>query len=163
MNKLLGELTPRAGRLVIELSRVSFCDASGVAVLIGTGRRARLLGGILRLAAPALPVLAALRISSMLRQFEVFPTVSAATAASGLPGTSLTPAPDHPRSAAAGAGQVPSTLETGTPDGHGLRVAVASLLAHSDASRGADPNRRFTGPLRALARAQAEGTRLPSP
>ena len=36
---------------VIDLSKVSHCDASGLAVLIGTGRRARLLGGFLRLAA----------------------------------------------------------------------------------------------------------------
>ena len=155
--QLLGELTPRASRLVIELSQVSFCDASGVAVLVGTGRRAGLLGGILRLAAPALPVMAALRISSMIRQFDVFPTISAATAAGGMPSASLTLVCDHPGSAAVCAGQALSTPEAGTPDGHGLREAVTSLLAHSDAWRDADPNRRFTGPLRALERAQADG------
>jgi anti-anti-sigma factor len=49
--QLLGLLRSGSSRLVIDLSEVSHCDASGLAVLIGTGRRARLLGGFLRLAA----------------------------------------------------------------------------------------------------------------
>src|SRR5437764_13374672 len=38
--QLLGLLRPGSSRLVIDLSKVSHCDASGLAVLIGTGRRA---------------------------------------------------------------------------------------------------------------------------
>jgi anti-sigma B factor antagonist len=49
--QLAGLLRAGCSRLVIDLSKVSHCDASGLAVLIGTGRRARLLGGFLRLAA----------------------------------------------------------------------------------------------------------------
>jgi anti-anti-sigma factor len=49
--QLAGLLPAGCSRLVIDLSRVSHCDASGLAVLIGIGRRARLLGGFLRLAA----------------------------------------------------------------------------------------------------------------
>jgi anti-anti-sigma factor len=49
--QLAGLLRADCSRLVIDLSKVSHCDASGLAVLIGTGRRARLLGGFLRLAA----------------------------------------------------------------------------------------------------------------
>jgi anti-anti-sigma factor len=49
--QLLGLLRSGSSRLVIDLSEVSHWDASGLAVLIGTGRRARLLGGFLRLAA----------------------------------------------------------------------------------------------------------------
>ena len=49
--QLLRLLRPGSSRLVIDLPKVSHCDASGLAVLIGTGRRARLLGGFLRLAA----------------------------------------------------------------------------------------------------------------
>jgi anti-anti-sigma factor len=78
--QLRGLLSPRASRLIIDLSNVSFCDASGLAVLVGTGRRARLLGGVLRLAAPAPAVASALRSSGLLPQFEVFPTVLAAAA-----------------------------------------------------------------------------------
>ena len=46
-------LGPDASRMVVDLSGVTFCDASGLAVLIGIRRRAGLLGGVLRLAAPA--------------------------------------------------------------------------------------------------------------
>lgn len=78
--RLAGLLRPRGSELVIDLSKVSFCDSSGLAVLVGTGRRARALGGALRLAAPAPAVASALRLSGLLRQFDVFPTVVAATA-----------------------------------------------------------------------------------
>ncbi len=76
--QLLGVLRPDTRRLIVDLSHVSFCDASGLAVLVGTNRRVRLLGGVLRLAAPAPPVLEALRITGLDLQFDIFPTVSAA-------------------------------------------------------------------------------------
>ena len=41
------------------------------------------------------------------------------------------------------------------PDTNDLRDAVTAVLAHADAWRDADPNRRFTPTLRALARAHA--------
>jgi anti-sigma B factor antagonist len=71
-------LRPAASRLVINLSAVRYADASGLAVLAGTGRRARLLGGFLRLAAPALAVASVLRLTGMHRQLDTFPTVQAA-------------------------------------------------------------------------------------
>ncbi len=43
------------------------------------------------------------------------------------------------------------------PDADDLGVAVTALLAHADAWRDADPNRRLTSLLRALARAEARG------
>jgi anti-anti-sigma factor len=49
--QLLSLLRPGSSRLFIDLSRVSLCDASVLAVLVGISRRARLLGGFLRLAA----------------------------------------------------------------------------------------------------------------
>jgi anti-anti-sigma factor len=79
--QLLAVLTPRASRLVIELSGISLCDNSGLAVLVSTGRRAALLGGLLRVVAPSSPVDVALRESGLLRLFEIFPTVAAATRA----------------------------------------------------------------------------------
>ena len=65
---------------VIDLSKVSQCDASGLAVLIGTGRRARLLGGFLRLAAVSPQVDQGLHVTELRQHLGVFPTVQAAAA-----------------------------------------------------------------------------------
>jgi anti-anti-sigma factor len=78
--QLLGLLRPGSSRLVIDLSKVSHCDAPGLAVLIGTGRRARLLGGFLRLAAVSPQVDQGLHITGLRQHLGVFPTVQAATA-----------------------------------------------------------------------------------
>lgn len=71
-------LRPAASRLVLDLSLVSNIDAGGLAVLVGTGRRARLLGGSLRLAAVGPAVGTALRAAGLDRLFEIFPTVRSA-------------------------------------------------------------------------------------
>ncbi|HEX9357316.1 MAG TPA: STAS domain-containing protein [Streptosporangiaceae bacterium] len=81
--QLLGLLRPDAGRLVLDLSRVTFCDASGLAVLIGTSHRARRLGGFLRLAAVSPQVDRVLDLTGLRRHLTVFPTVRDATAAPG--------------------------------------------------------------------------------
>jgi anti-sigma B factor antagonist len=168
--QLLGLLGPHASRIVIDLSGVTFCDASGLAVLVGTSRRAWLLGGVLRLAAPAPPVVSVLRLTGLDSHFEVFATVSAATvsAAAGAPGQLGVPDPSLRR-------QVPmSQLSTrpassgGPPrrragaDNGDVHKAVTALLAQADAWRDADPDRRLTRPLRALAgaHASADGTGL---
>ena len=88
--QLLGLLRPGFSRLVLDLSRVSFCDASGLAVLVGTGRRARLLGGFLRLAAVPPQVNRVLRLTGLHQHLPIFPTVWAATSA---------PGPGHARAA----------------------------------------------------------------
>ncbi len=79
--QLLGVLRPGSSRLVLDLSQVSFCDASGLAVLIGTGRRARLLGGFLRLAAVSPQAARVLSITGLDRHLPVYPTVGAAASA----------------------------------------------------------------------------------
>ena len=81
--QLLGLLRPAASRLVIDLSRVSYADASGLAVLVGTGRRAGLLGGYMRLAAPAPGVANVLRITGLHLRLDIFPTVQAAITSPG--------------------------------------------------------------------------------
>jgi anti-sigma B factor antagonist len=83
--RLLALLRPTSGRLIIDLSRVSFCDTSGLAVLIGTRRRATLLGGFLRLAAVPPEVSQVLRSSGLDRYLATFPTVSAAASAASTP------------------------------------------------------------------------------
>ncbi len=158
--QLLSVLGPRASRLVVDLSEVSFCDASGLAVLVGIGRRARLLGGALRLAAPTHEFIAALRSSCLLGQFEIFPTVLAATTAQ--------PQPAEYRAQAGTRRQIRSRIANGgpltqnltppaanAPDPSDLGEAVTAILAHADAWRDADPDRRFTSTLQDLARARA--------
>jgi anti-sigma B factor antagonist len=71
-------LRPASSRLVMDMSLVSHVDADGLAFLVGTGRRARLLGGSLRLAAVTPAVSAALRVAGLDRFLEVFPTVQSA-------------------------------------------------------------------------------------
>ena len=76
--QLLGLLRPAASRLIIDLSAVSYADTSGLTVLVGTGHRAGLLGGYLRLAAPSPEVARALSITGLNRHLDIFPTVHAA-------------------------------------------------------------------------------------
>ena len=84
--QILG-LLRAASHLIIDLSAVEHADASGLATLVGSGRRARLLGGTLRLAAPSPEVARVLSASGMNRHLDIFPTIRAAiTGQSKLPG-----------------------------------------------------------------------------
>lgn len=74
--KVRGLLRPGASRLIIDLSAVEFADASGLAVLVGTGRRAGLLGGWLRLASPTPEVAAVLSATGLDRHLATFPAVA---------------------------------------------------------------------------------------
>ncbi len=78
--QLLSLIRPSASQLIIDLSAVERADASGLAVLVAGGRRARLLGGSLRLAAPSPEVAAALAVTGMSQHLDVFPTLRAAMA-----------------------------------------------------------------------------------
>ncbi len=72
------DCSPVAGsRLVTGLSRTSCRDASGLAVLMSTGRRAG-LPGLSRPAAPAPPVARLLRITGPGRQIDIFSHCQAA-------------------------------------------------------------------------------------
>lgn len=154
--ELLNLLRPGAIHLVIDLSAIRYADASGLAVLVGTQRRALLLGGSLRLAAPQPEVARVLGVTGVGRHLEVYSTVQAAMAGrepvagtalmgTGMAGTGM---------AALAARALP--LRRGIHDGADsgeLRAAIAALLANADAWRDADPRRRFSSALRALAQA----------
>jgi anti-anti-sigma factor len=142
--RLLSLLRPGACRLVIDMSAVRYADASGLAVLVSTQRRAVLLGGELRLAAPRPEVAGALALTGLSSHLAAYPTVRAAVAGRK-PGPAVTVAPTLPVQAQA----VPGA------DGGELQAAVAALLASADAWRDADPRRRFSPALRALAQADA--------
>jgi anti-sigma B factor antagonist len=76
--QLLRLLRPSASRLVLDLTLVSDIDAAGLAVLVGTERRARLLGGSLRLAAARPAVSMAVHAAGLDWLLGAFPTVQAA-------------------------------------------------------------------------------------
>lgn len=76
--RILTILASTAGPVIIDLSAVSFCDASGLALLVGTQRRAGLHGVPLTLAAPRPNVAKLLRVTGLDRVFAVHPTLAAA-------------------------------------------------------------------------------------
>jgi anti-anti-sigma factor len=78
--RLIGVLHPGTRLLILDLSRVPSCDPAGLAVLIGTQRRARLLGIVVRLVAPSLPVARLLRTTGLDRSLTICPDLPAALA-----------------------------------------------------------------------------------
>lgn len=64
--------------VIIDLSGVSFCDATGLALLVGARRRARLHGLILTLAAPRPHVSRLLHITGLHRVFTIHATLAMA-------------------------------------------------------------------------------------
>ena len=78
LREQLRSLLSAASQVIIDLSAVERADASGLAVLVGSGRRARLLGGSLRLAAPSPEVAGVLSATGLSQHLETFPTVRAA-------------------------------------------------------------------------------------
>jgi anti-anti-sigma factor len=78
--RLIDVLHRGASPLIIDLSRVPSGDEAGLAVLIGTQRRARLLGSEMLLAAPSRGVAELLRSTGLHRHFTVYPDIPAALA-----------------------------------------------------------------------------------
>jgi anti-anti-sigma factor len=113
--QLLGLLQVGSSRLSIDLTKVSLCDTSGLAVLVGIGRRARLLGGFLHLAAVSPQADRVLRITGLHRHLPISPPSTPPQPTAPTPGTAeLVRSPKLPltsgRSWAPGAG--PSSPET---------------------------------------------------
>lgn len=148
--ELLGLLRLAVGRLVIDLSAVGYADASGVAVLVGTGRRAGLLGGWLRLAAPAPEVARVLSVTGLSLHLAIFPTVEEAITGAVGPRTGF-----PGRGACIEQVRPPSARVRRRADDGELRAAVGALLAHADAWRDADPSRRIAPAFRMLMLAHA--------
>ena len=64
--------------LIVDLSGITFCDSSGLTAFLGIARRAALLHGELRLAAPTDQMRKILHITGIDRWYPVRPTVQAA-------------------------------------------------------------------------------------
>ena len=150
--RLLSLLRPDASRLVIDMSAVRYADASGLAVLVSTQRRAVLLGGTLRLAAMQPEVARVLTVTGFSRRLAAYPTVQAAIAGRKLSIRTVLLVTSQAVTVHALLAKAQAELG---PDSGELRAAVAALLANADAWRDADPRRRFSPALRALAQAYA--------
>ncbi|GLZ09721.1 hypothetical protein Acsp03_71870 [Actinomadura sp. NBRC 104412] len=74
--QLIAALRPRTGPLILDLSGVSFCDAAGLAVLIGIQRRAVARGIVMLLAAPGPRLSALLELTGLDRGLSVHQTVT---------------------------------------------------------------------------------------
>jgi anti-anti-sigma factor len=74
--RLLGLLRPGVRLLIIDLSGVSFSDVAGLAVLIGTQRRATARGIVVRLVAPGPQVVKLLRITGLDRRLTICATLA---------------------------------------------------------------------------------------
>jgi anti-anti-sigma factor len=83
--RLIDVLHRDANPLILDLSGVRSCDEAGLAVLIGTQRRARLLGSVVLLAAPSVPVAELLRSTGLHRHFTICPGIPAALAHASSP------------------------------------------------------------------------------
>lgn len=150
--RLLSLLRPGAIRLIVDMSAVRYADASGLEVLVNTRRRAVLLGGSLHLAALRPEVARVLTANGLSRCLGTYPTVQAAIA-DRMPGIRTAPPGIDPAVVTADV-PVQAQGEPGADSGE-LQAAVAALLANGDAWHDADPRRRFSPALRALAQAYA--------
>jgi anti-sigma B factor antagonist len=74
--RLHSTLRPGVMLLIIDLSGVSSCDTGGLAVLVGTQRRARARGIAVCLAAPGHQVVELLRSSGLDRSFTICATLA---------------------------------------------------------------------------------------
>ncbi|MQA78700.1 MAG: STAS domain-containing protein [Streptosporangiales bacterium] len=68
----------RTDRLILDLAAVTRCDISTLAVLVGTQRRARLLGTTFHLAAPGPELAALLNVTGLDRSLTILPTLARA-------------------------------------------------------------------------------------
>ncbi|HEY0937204.1 MAG TPA: STAS domain-containing protein [Trebonia sp.] len=81
--QLTGVLQRGTSLLILDLSLVPACDAAGLAVLVGTQRRARLAGIAVCLVDPSLPVWKVLRSTGLDRTFTICDDRPSALAAGG--------------------------------------------------------------------------------
>ena len=92
--RLFSVFRPGMRLLIIDLSGVSFCDVSALAVLVGTQRRAARLGVTVRLAAPRPQMTQLLHVTGLDEHFTVCAALDdALSVRSGRPLTAVSFAP----------------------------------------------------------------------
>jgi anti-anti-sigma factor len=82
LGALAEEIERGRPRIVLDMSRVSFCDSTGLGVLVQVRQRVVEVDGWLRLAGPTEPVRRALEITNLDRLIPAYPTVAEAFDAS---------------------------------------------------------------------------------
>jgi anti-sigma B factor antagonist len=75
-------------RLVLDLTDLSFCDSTGLSVLVRAKNSCDEIGGSLRLAAPQRGVRRILEVSGLVEVLLTYPTVDEAVAADSAPTSS---------------------------------------------------------------------------
>jgi anti-sigma B factor antagonist len=76
--RLVAAIAERGANVVLDLSGVEFLDSTGLGVLVGVPKRARTLGGDLRLAAATPPVRRVFEITALDRTLPIADTVAEA-------------------------------------------------------------------------------------
>ena len=71
LERMTGELVDLGRRVVLDLSELTFCDSTGLAVLVRLHKRAEIAGGTLVLRAPVPRVLNLLTLTGLTRLFRV--------------------------------------------------------------------------------------------
>ena len=82
-DELVGALKDGARRLVIDMSRVEFCDSTGISVLLSAMKRSRDKDGDLELVAPKPAVTKVLEVTGLDEVFTIHPDLGALSAPAG--------------------------------------------------------------------------------
>ena len=69
---------PQLKELVVDLTKVEFCDSSGLSALLIAERKMRENGGVVKLAGVHKKVLSLIKISHLDRAFQIYDTVAKA-------------------------------------------------------------------------------------
>jgi anti-sigma B factor antagonist len=70
---------PQLKELLVDLSKVDFCDSSGLSALLIAERKMRENGGVVKLIGVNKKVMALIKISHLDRTFQIFDTMAKAT------------------------------------------------------------------------------------
>ncbi len=82
-NELVDALEDGARRLVIDMSRVEFCDSTGISVLLSAMKRSRDKSGDLELVAPKPAVMKVLEVTGLDEVFVIHADLDALPVAAG--------------------------------------------------------------------------------
>ncbi len=82
-SELVEALDDGARRLLVDMSRVEFCDSTGISVLLSAMKRSRDKGGDLEIVAPRPAVTKVLEVTGLDEVFVIHPDLEALPVAAG--------------------------------------------------------------------------------